>query len=415
MRLLVAGGGVAALESVLALRELAEGRVTVDLLSPKPEFAYKALEVTEPFGADPVMRYDLLSMADDLGASFHLGTLQEVDAERRVARTTKGDELPWDVLLIAVGAHMGVGVEGATTVKGPGFTGRFRTVIRELEDRRIRRITFAVPPGAAWALPLYELALMTATLVRRRELRKIELRFVTPEAEPLELFGGRASEAMAGLLEKAGIELFAEHYPSAVVDGGLAVMPGDGVIPADRVVSLPRLRGPQIGGLPVDADGFIPVDLHQRVRDLEGVFAAGDATDFAVKQGGIASQQADAAAEAIAALAGAPVEPRPFRPVLRGLLLTGETPRFMRAEISGGRGEDWAVSESALWWPPSKIAGRYLSPYLALRHGEFEKPTGGVPVEVSLEPGAPPDPKRRIVLGAGRERSGRSAAVELRR
>ena len=150
MRLLVAGGGVAALESVLALRELAEGRVTVDLLSPKPEFAYKALAVTEPFGADPVMRYDLLSMADDLGASFHLGTLHEVDAERRVARTTKGDELPWDVLLIAVGARMGVGVEGATTVKGPGFTGRFRTVIRELEDRRIRRITFAVrrgPPG----------------------------------------------------------------------------------------------------------------------------------------------------------------------------------------------------------------------------------------------------------------------------
>ena len=166
---------------------------------------------------------------------------------------------------------------------------------------------------------------MTATLVRRRELRKIELRFVTLEAELLELFGGQASEAMAGLLEKAGIELFAEHYPSAVVDGGLAVMPGDGVIPADRVVSLPRLRGPQIGGLPVDADGFIPVDLHQRVRDLEGVFAAGDATDFAVKQGGIASQQADAAAEAIAALAGASVEPRPFRPVLRGLLLTGET------------------------------------------------------------------------------------------
>jgi len=414
MKLLVAGGGVAALEAVIALRELAEERVSVELLSPKAEFAYRPLAVAEPFGSDPIMRYDLLSMADDLGASFRLGTLHEVDAKERVVRTTRGDELSWDSLLVAVGARMGIGIEGAVTVKGPGYTGRFRSVIREVQERRLRRLTFAVPPGASWPLPLYELALMTAGLVRARGLRKVELRFVTPEAEPLELFGTQASQAVRNMLDERGIELYTGHYPAAAEEDGLTLIPGeDGPVPADRVVSLPRLRGPAIAGLPSDAGGFIPVDLHGRVRELEAVFAAGDATDFPIKQGGIATQQADAAAQAIAAEAGAQLQPEPFRPVLRGLLLTGETPRFMRAEVSGGRGEEWEVSESALWWPPSKIAGRYLSPYMGLHHGELARPSGGVPVEVALDPKAPPGPRRRTVIAPAQDENGRLDAFDL--
>jgi hypothetical protein len=69
--------------------------------------------------------------------------------------------------------------------------------------------------------------------------------------------------------------------------------------------------------------------------------------------------------------------------VLRGLL-TGATPRYMRAEVSGGRGEDWEVSEHALWWPPGKIAGRYLTPYLALRHGELRRPPGGMDIRLDM-------------------------------
>ena len=112
-------------------------------------------------------------------------------------------------------------------------------------------------------------------------------------------------------------------------------MPGPSVA-ADRVVSLPRLRGPFLPGLPHDPEGFIPTDLHGLVDGETDVYAAGDATTCPIKQGGVATQQADAVAEAIAARLGAPVEPRPFRPVLRGLLLTGGEPRFMRAEVSGG-------------------------------------------------------------------------------
>ena len=157
-----------------------------------------------------------------------------------------------------------------------------------------------------------------------------------------------------------------------------------------------------------EIDGFISVDLHGHVRGVPNVYAAGDATTCPIKQGGIAAQQADAAAETIAAAAGAPVKPRPFRPVLRGLLLTGGAPKFMRAEVAGGRGADWEVSEHALWWPPSKVAGHYLAPYLALRHEELEFPSGGMDVEIDFDS---PAVRRRLLLT--RDRGGRPSAKTL--
>ena len=141
------------------------------------------------------------------------------------------------------------------------------------------------------------------------------------------------------------------------------------------MIALPRLVGPGIPGLPHGAHGFIPVDAHGRVPGVPDVFAAGDATTFPLKQGGLATQQADAAAETIAAELGAAVTPAPFRPVMRGLLLTGGAPLYLRSVLTPAgeptpaararRARDVAVSRRALWWPPGKIAGRYLAPLLA--------------------------------------------------
>jgi sulfide:quinone oxidoreductase len=105
------------------------------------------------------------------------------------------------------------------------------------------------------------------------------------------------------------------------------------------------------------------------VRGLDHVYAAGDTTNFPLKQGGLAAQQADAVAEAIAASAGAGVEPRPFRPVLRSVLLTGAEPRYLHADISGCSGDDSLISSEPLWWPPRKLVAPYLAPYLSSRTG----------------------------------------------
>jgi sulfide:quinone oxidoreductase len=104
--------------------------------------------------------------------------------------------------------------------------------------------------------------------------------------------------------------------------------------------------------------------MHCKVRGLECVYAAGDATDFAIKHGGIASQQADTAAQAIAAFAGLATEPAPFHPVIQGILLTGGKPRYLSAHVTGGHGSSSFIGDAPTWTPPSKIAAKYLAPYL---------------------------------------------------
>jgi sulfide:quinone oxidoreductase len=394
MKVVIVGGGVAALEALIALRELAEERVQLELVTPTANFAYRPLAVAEPFGLGEPRRYDLVRIASDQGAALHLAGLDAVESDSHAIRTVDGRLLGYDVLLVAVGARPTVSIPGSVTIQGPGYTSRFRTVLRELEERRIRRVVFAVPAGASWPLPLYELALMTAARVAERGLRKVELTVVTPEAEPLELFGAAASASLRELLDDRGVALHTGRYAAGFAEHELRLVPSGGLA-AERVVSLPRLRGPGIPGLDQDADGFIPVDLHGLVHGELDVYAAGDATTCPIKQGGVATQQADAAAEAIAARAGAEVDPSEFRPVLRGLLLTGSTPRYMRAEASGGRGEDHHVSEHALWWPPSKIAGRRLAPYLALHHDDRQDTPDGLPVEVMLDS---PRLRRRAII-----------------
>ena len=378
-RVVIAGGGVAALEAALALRALTEDRLEIELVGPEPHFWYRPLSVAEPFELDETQRYELGSLAAAAGATFTLGALQGVDAARHAAKTSVG-AINYDVLLVAIGAVPEAAVSGALTFRGPADTNKVRTLLQEIAAGEVRRVAFVVPWGAVWSLPIYELALMTAAHLGARQIEGVELALVTPEEEPLQLFGHAGSEAVRELLDYRGIELVTSAYPTDFVDGELRLVP-DGRIHVDRVVALPRLRGPRLDGLPQTLDGFIPVDAHGRVHGLEDVYAAGDITNFPVKQGGIATQLADAAAEAIAQAAGADLQPEPFRPVLRGLLLTGSRPRYLRHELAGVGQVDTASPEP-LWWPPAKIVGRHLAPFLAGFAG-LESPP-----EPSAEPGA---------------------------
>ena len=386
-RVLIAGGGVAALEAALALRALAEERVSVELLGPEPHFWYRPLSVAEPFELGEARHFELADLASAAGATFSLGTLLGVDAARREAHTSVGD-LPYDALLIACGAVPTTAVPGALTFRGPADAKRMRGLLDEIAEGVARRVAFVVPSGAVWSLPIYELALMTAAYVQERGTEGVEIILVTPEDQPLGLFGHAASAAVRELLDECGVAVHAGAYPAELVDGELRLIP-DGRIAVDRVVALPRLRGTRLDGLPQTLEGFIPVDEHGRVRGLADVFAAGDITSFPVKQGGIAAQQAEAAASFIAASAGAELAPEPFRPVLRGLLLTGSRPRYLRHAITGGAGEAASVSPEPLWWPPAKIVGRYLAPFLRAFAG-VESPAepaaaAAVPVEVELD------------------------------
>jgi sulfide:quinone oxidoreductase len=391
LRVLIAGGGVAALEAALALRDLAEERVSIELLAPEPHFWYRPLAVVEPFGTGHVHGLELASLAHACGARFTLGALASVDPDRHLARTAAGAELEYDALLVAAGAVPVAAIGGAVTFRGPADNIAFRDVLTELESGAARHVVFAVPGGVTWPLPLYELALLTSAFLAARGITSAQLALVTPEEAPLALFGTEASTAVQRLLDDRDIALHVRRLPMMASGGALAVSPR-GSIRADRVVALPRLRGRPIEGLPRDANGFLPTDRHARVAGVADVFAAGDATAFPVKQGGIAAQQATAAAESIAAAAGADVTPRPFHPVLRGLLLTGSAPTYLRADLTGGAGDTSTARDEPLWWPPGKIVGRHLAPFLAERGGAILSPPAGaeaIPVAVDLTSASP--------------------------
>jgi sulfide:quinone oxidoreductase len=366
-RVVIAGGGVAGLEALLALRELAADRLTITLVAPVDEFTYRPLTVAQPFTESRPRGFPLSEIALEQGSAYRRGAVVDIDELRRRVRLDDGSELDYDALLLAFGAEPAEEVPGALTFAGGPTSEAFRSLLDETERGLISRVAFAVPDATWWPIAAYELALQTAAYAHARGREGLELVLATAEPRPLEVFGARASSAIVERLESARIELHAGVAPVRVEDGQLFLADGT-AIPCDRAVALPAPQVRSIHGLRNQQPrGLIPTDALGAVLGMERIFAAGDATMFPIKQGGLAAQQADAAASAIAALAGAEVEQRPFRPVLRGALLTGHAPLYLRADPVGG--PDSEAARVALWWPPSKIAGRLLAPYLASRLG----------------------------------------------
>ena len=364
-RVVIAGGGVAALEAAIALHELAGDRVEVHMYSPREDFIYRPFAVGEPYGASRGMRYDLAQLAERCGATYHRASISSVDGEMRRAHTHDDEEIAYDYLIVACGSRLLAAVRGSVMFWGVADDGRVQDVIHHLREGKHHRVAFTMPGGGTWALPMYELALLAEAALSKQGIEGASLVIVTPEDAPLHLFGRAVSERVAALLAERGIEIVTGALPISFEEGHLSVSPPT-VIEADAVLSLPRMEGRRIDGVPCDSAGFVPVDDHGRVRGMEHTYAAGDVTTFAVKQGGVAAQQADVAAEAIAAELGCDVEAKRFDPILRGVLWTGAKPLYLSGYLSGGHGETSSATDEAPWEgdEDDKLVARYLMPFL---------------------------------------------------
>lgn len=379
-RIVIAGGGVAAIEALLALHELVGHRVEMALIAPDREFLYRPVTVAEAFDRGEARRYPL----DDVvayagGRELITDALSAVEADQRTVVTRGGRRIAYDRLIVAPGARAREPMPGALTFRGRADVPALRGVLEDLTSGRAGSVALALPSERMWTLPLYELALMTAAYLRDHG-STAQVWLVTPEEEPLELFGPAAAHAIEPLLAAREVRLRTSSRP-AQIRGRALVMAGGGELYVDRVITLPHLEGPRIPGVPADRHGFIQVDGYGRVPGAENLYAAGDATVFPLKQGGLAAQQADTVAQVIAAELGAAVTPRSFSPVLRGLLMTGGAPLYLRSEpqrlprhatvaidatpLRRSAREASAAAGQPLWWPPAKIAGRYLAPFLA--------------------------------------------------
>jgi sulfide:quinone oxidoreductase len=367
-QVLVVGGGVGALEAALALRAQAYDCVDVEMLAPDPYFTYRPLSVGEPFGHEPPWRFELGTIAADRRFRVRRGALARVEPDEHRIVTTDGEAIGYDALVLAIGAVPRVAVPGALTFTGADIGPRLAEALRGDNDAPRRRIAFVVPPHTPWSLAIYELALLTASWAQDEGLA-LDLTVVTPERAPLEILGPVASREIAELLAERGVAVFTQTVAEQFQHSCLSLAPL-GSMAAAVAVALPRFDGPAVSGLSADELGFAPVDDFCRVRGVDDVYAIGDMTDRPIRQGGLAAQQADVAAAAIAAWAGAPVDAEPYRPVLRALMFTGGRHRYFRypRDAEDSRPEP-APGSPALWWPAHKIAARHLASYLAVhRH-----------------------------------------------
>jgi sulfide:quinone oxidoreductase len=354
-RVVIAGGGVAALEALLTLRADAGELADITLVADTDSFSYRSLQVGEAFGVGRPRRYSLASIVTYSGGRFIQAPVAAVRPDARELVLGDGGTVTYDALLLALGARSVPAFEHGTTF-GPGS---FEEILEDVRSDFAGDVTIVVPRGVLWSLPAYELALMTASW---SEGHDVTVRVVTHEAGPLDSFGPEASAAVAGVLRDAGVQLVTGVAPDVPQEG--LVRAGDHWLPAARIVALPVPVGPRLRGVPCTADGYLDCDQHGRVRSVPGVWGAGDGVAYPIKQGGLAGQQADAVAADIARLSGAPTRPRPFRPVLRGLLRTATGPLYLRRSLVADDGGT-TVSREPLWWPPSKVASRRLASHLA--------------------------------------------------
>lgn len=367
----IAGGGFGGVEAMLALRALAPEQVRVSLISSSPSLAYRPAATTESFEDTPSLTYDLQEIAAEMGASLRIDRVEAVAPAAHRVRLASFTHLDYDALVLAVGARASSAVPGALTFRDQHEVHHVRRLMSEVRSGALHRIVFAVPRGCSWPLPLYELALLAAGRIEQLGA-PCEVVLVSAEAAPLCVFGPETSRLVAGLLAERGVRFVGESDPQRVDGSGALVLASGETLPADRVLSAPKLRGPRISGLPTDRSGFVQTNALGEVIGLADVHAAGDMTSYPIKQGGLATQQADAIAQHIASECGVELSHSRTRHILRARLVGGERPVYLRTELDEfGQATSASLhgtfDSSEPGTPPEKVFGRYLTHYLHTR------------------------------------------------
>lgn len=364
IEVLIAGGGVGGLEAAFALQQFAGDRVHVRVISLGKDFDYRPLSVGEPFNHSHMTRFALEPLVHAAGAELVRDALVSVQPEIRCARLASGGELRYDALLVATGAHLDPVFPHATTVDPQRMDELLHGLVQDIEEGYLHRLAVVIPAPPPWPLPAYEIALMASERAWDMQT-SLDVTLITPEAGALGVFGETVTRGLSALFDERRIEAITSAWCEMPQARKLVVHPGGRELEFDRIVALPALRGPDLPGLPRDAGGFVPVDEYGRVQGADGVWAAGDCTDQPIKMGAVAAGLADVAAESIAEMSGAQVHGRTFVPAIEGVLMTGGTPRYLRASPASPGATGESVFETVAHGArPPKIHARYLGPHL---------------------------------------------------
>ncbi len=390
-RIVVLGGGFGGLEAAFYLRRRLGRRAELTLVSNRDEFLFKPNTIYIPFGQEPdTLVFPLAPTLDRRQIHFVRGEAQGVDPGRRLVKTSAG-ELPYDQLVVATGATTRPEeIEGlsahANTVWTPEEMLHLRASLSRLladaRGGRKQKVLFLVPPNNKCSGPLYEIALMLDSWLRRRKAREgAEIAYATYEAGYIQAFGPRLHELVKGEFERRGITGHTGLRISSVASHE-ARFEGGNLLPFDLLVSFPpHAAAVRYEGLPSDERGFLRTDLETRqVVGHENVFAVGDAGDFPVKQAFLALLQADAVAERIAQRLLGEQPSAHFDPVSLCILEQFDQATFAQVplrltgnpdqpvEVQERNHERYKVGSGEVWRAGKKILGMAIPG--RFRHGQ---------------------------------------------
>jgi sulfide:quinone oxidoreductase len=380
-RVLVLGGGFAALETAFLLRMRLHDQVDITLVSDSDRFIFRPNSIYVPFGADPHSLFvDLGKPLARRHIAFEQGRVEEVDPDSRLVTLADGQRFGYDKLVIATGADTHAEevpglAEHAATIWTPESMLGVRKSFNEVRDRAKRgerqRVLFLVPPNNKCSGPLYEIVFMLETWLRRQGAREhVDIAWSTYEHSYIQAFGPRLHELVTEEFRERGIDGHTEEATTEVRPGEVRYADGQSREYDHLIAFPPYVSAVRYAALPSDDRGFLRTDLETRlVSGHDDIYAPGDAGDFPIKQAFLAFLQADAVADHIAAEVSGRAFAQPFDSVSMCIMemfdkatfaqvpveATGDPshPVRVRADANG----DYKVGTSPAWRLGKKMLG----------------------------------------------------------
>ncbi|MCH7229793.1 FAD-dependent oxidoreductase [Glycomyces sp. L485] len=385
-RVVIVGGGFAGLETAFTLRGHLGQRVELVLVADRHDFLFKPNTIYIPFGGEEAkLRIPLELPAGRRGIELVAGSLSRVDTDDKRIELVDGTRVDYDYLVLATGSAMRPEeIPGlAEHAQGIWTTEQMRSLGASLDEVLTaarqgaqRHVLFLVPPGNKCAGPLYEIAFMLETWLRRHHVRdRVCITFATFESTYVQAFGSGLDHVVSEEFAHRGLNGYTEAVATRVEPDRVAFADGT-VHTYDLLVSFaPYVAAADFPNLPTDERGFLLTDmLTRRVEGVRDVYAPGDAGDFPVKQAFLAFLQADAVADDIASRVdpAAVPNPRRFDPVSMCVMEMFDKATFAQVpleptgdpahpvRVRDDAADDYLVGVSPIWRLGKKALGIYL-------------------------------------------------------
>jgi len=308
VKIVIVGGGFAALAAAEEISKENDGSIELTLISRSGSlYLYPAL-VPYVFGSigREDLSVDFESTLSERNIRFLCGDVTGIEVDERNVSYAGPDgekRAPYDLLLIAMGRQLTVGMvpgaeQYAEHLLNIKAADRLRSKIHEF---RRGSIVVGLSPGGNLPIPVCEAAFAFAERFSSEILEgSVSVTAVFPDTLDDAFHGANLFRKLPDEFESKGIKV-REHFPVKKVLKGEVIDSDDNSVPFGLLMLIPSFKGQEnVAGLAryTDEDGFINVDEHLRVKNVSGLYAAGDVISLdgprfgymALRQGKIAGR-----------------------------------------------------------------------------------------------------------------------------